>query len=298
MHNENSESSSYLISYCDFLLRACLYSCHHPLPSRPVLPPPQALCVLLPVPDAMSQAATSTPDGPSKRRGSSPPPSDSQKRHRSSKLIDSPSHRETPPQTRAENPPPKLVTPTFSTSSRSLACPFYKNDPIQHQACAHASLSKISYVKQHLFRRHAPSIHCPRCFENFEDHQTLEEHSRQEPPCAVRNERPQHLHGMTNEQFRKLKTRADPKRSEEAQWADIWNVFFPRLPLPVSIHIELDLPEEVDHLREHMAQIIPPGVIAELDLNGTEDLSRRLTGVVLRVTDQWIKKRRESQAGI
>jgi len=65
--------------------------------------------------------------------------------------------------------------------------------------------------------------------------------------------------------------------------------------MPASPYIDLDLPEEVNDLKEHMAQYIPPRIMAELKLDDDEeDLSRRLTELVLGVADQWIEKRRNS----
>ena len=63
--------------------------------------------------------------------------------------------------------------------------------------------------------------------------------------------------------------------------------------MPACPYVDLDLPEEVNDLMEHMAQHVPPRIIAELKLD-EEDLSRRLTELVLRVADQWVEKRRES----
>lgn len=53
-----------------------------------------------------------------------------------------------------------------------LACPFAKKDPLHHRACYKQTLTKISYVKQHLSRNHRTPIYCPICtgvFENEED---------------------------------------------------------------------------------------------------------------------------------
>lgn len=63
--------------------------------------------------------------------------------------------------------------------------------------------------------------------------------------------------------------------------------------MPASPYVDLDLPEEVNDLMEHMAQHVPPRIIAELKLE-EEDLSRRLTELVLGVADQWVEKRRNS----
>jgi len=98
---------------------------------------------------------------------------------------------------------------------------------------------------------------------------------------------------MTNEQLSRLRPRANPTQSETEQWEEIWNILFPGIPMPASAYVDLDLPEEVNDLMEHMAQYVPPRIIAELKLD-EEDLSRRLTELVLGVADQWVEKRRNS----
>ena len=190
--------------------------------------------------------------------------------------------------------PPERVQPTPSTALRCLACPFYKRSPSQHRSCAHANLSKLSYVKQHLTRKHAPSIQCSRCYETFREHGALDKHSRLEPPCKVVQERPKDpSSAMTNEQLSRLRPRANPAQSETEQWEEIWNILFPGIPMPASAYIDLDLPDEVNDLIEYMAQYVPPRIIAELELD-EEGLSRRLAELVLGVADQWVEKRRNS----
>ncbi|OIW23859.1 hypothetical protein CONLIGDRAFT_112279 [Coniochaeta ligniaria NRRL 30616] len=246
-----------------------------------------------------------------KRRGLFQSPSDGRKRPRLSQTS-SPDRRErkvlplskrvqpaqtspTPSPTRRDRRvSPEYVHPDVSTSARSLACPYYKYDPKQHRQCAHANLSKISYVKQHLFRKHPPSIHCSRCYETFGDYEAFEAHQRQRVPCEVKPKRD--LPGMTSEQMHKLKTRSNPTQDETGQWEEIWKILFPQTPPPASVYIDLSLPEEVNDLREHMARYIPPRIVNVLGLADNEDLSRELMEMVLDVTDQWIGKRRVSQA--
>jgi hypothetical protein len=98
---------------------------------------------------------------------------------------------------------------------------------------------------------------------------------------------------MTNEQLSRLRLRANPTQSETEQWEEIWNILFLGVPMPASPYVDLDLPEEVNDLMEHMAQHVPPRIITELKLE-EEDLSRRLTELVLGVADLWVEKRRNS----
>jgi hypothetical protein len=177
-----------------------------------------------------------------------------------------------------------------STANQSLACPFYKHNPSQHRSCAQAYLAKISYLKQHLFRKH-DLPYCPRCFQTFQDNIRVAEHLRQVPSCDIVDQ-PSDFPGMTNEQSERIRARANPRHTEQEQWKEIWKILFPGIPPPASVYIELDLPEEVNDLREHMAQYIPPRIIEELGLDETEELLRKATQLVLVISSQWIEKRR------
>jgi hypothetical protein len=48
-------------------------------------------------------------------------------------------------------------------SSKLLACPFWKLDPGKHRECFRMKLDRISRVKQHLNRKHAPDFYCEFC---------------------------------------------------------------------------------------------------------------------------------------
>jgi len=171
-----------------------------------------------------------------------------------------------------------------SSANQSLACPFYKHNPSKHRSCAQAYLAKTSYLKQHLCRKHNLP-YCARCFKTFQGNKRLAEHLRQVPSYDIVDQ-PSDFPGITNEQSDRIRTRANPRQTEQEQWKEIWNILFPGIPPPAFVYIELDLPEEVNDLREHMAQYIPPRIIEELGLDETEELSRRVTSCYFKSVDR------------
>ncbi|KAI0811341.1 hypothetical protein GGR55DRAFT_96355 [Xylaria sp. FL0064] len=68
---------------------------------------------------------------------------------------------------------------------RTLACPFYTNNPAQYFKCARYKLSRIKDVKQHLTRIHKEPIHCSRCYTIFDNESTRDDHVRGPDSCEV-----------------------------------------------------------------------------------------------------------------
>ncbi|KAM7212471.1 hypothetical protein V8F06_012158, partial [Rhypophila decipiens] len=187
--------------------------------------------------------------------------------------------------------------PHLGTPDQSLACPYYKYDPVAYHQCARLNHSRLSYVKQHLARKHAPRNFCARCFETFDAQQDLFRHQRQTPLCDPLPPRP--LPFMSWEQFTKLKNRSNPALHEAGQWEEIWNLLFPGEPSPASPYVYLDVPEEVNEFREYMAQEIPQMISQrfrhgdEAYLVGSqEDMDKIIKDIVVEVSDQWIGRRR------
>lgn len=46
-----------------------------------------------------------------------------------------------------------------------LACPFYRNDPVQHRNCGMSKITRICDLRQHLRRHHRLPLFCGRCKE-------------------------------------------------------------------------------------------------------------------------------------
>ncbi|KAK7413766.1 hypothetical protein QQX98_007333 [Neonectria punicea] len=131
---------------------------------------------------------------------------------------------------------------------QSLACPFYKHDPIRHRRCHTYVMKRISYVKQHLQRNHQQPIHCMVCMAVFDDEDRLFEHSRAQS-CQMRP-RDQRPDGMTPKQQKQLAVRANQKKNEAEQWYEIYTMLFPGADRPSSPYVSRDLSEDMSSFRE------------------------------------------------
>jgi hypothetical protein len=128
-----------------------------------------------------------------------------------------------------------------------LACPFWKNDPMNHGTCYRRNLTKISYVKQHLDRRHSVPIHCVLCLRVFPTEEECRAHQR-ERSCDVREYvKPE---GISPEQRELLKRRAQQNQSQEDQWFEIYRLLFPGSPLPYSPYIDDNFSEDLNKFHE------------------------------------------------
>ncbi|KAI1413411.1 hypothetical protein F5Y13DRAFT_198707 [Hypoxylon sp. FL1857] len=183
---------------------------------------------------------------------------------------------------------PKKTHHPPSLPTRTLACPFYKKAPREHQRCARLILSKISYVKQHLIRQHSAGIYCSRCYEKFPQVGDLETHQRQNPPCKIRPQK--EISGITGPQKEWLSRRSNQALSDEDKWIEIWNFLFPDHQKTVSAYIDLDLPEEVNWLRDYVVSEAP-GRLKNMDpANGD------VAGLLSWVVEDWKRCWREGNA--
>lgn len=127
-----------------------------------------------------------------------------------------------------------------------LACPFWKSDPTTHWECFLKKLTTISYVKQHLARRHAPDFYCERCFQIFSNNQDYHGHMKN-AVCQWRGASAK-LDGITHQQSKQLSRKS--AGSIQDQWFNMWNIIFPGAPPPISIFVDSDQSEEFCLMRE------------------------------------------------
>ncbi|OHW93851.1 hypothetical protein CSPAE12_07576 [Colletotrichum incanum] len=144
---------------------------------------------------------------------------------------------------------PKVPTPPTKT----LACPFWKKDPDNHRQCYKKVLSKIKYVKTHLYRFHAAPITCPCCGAEFQSEDVRDEHLRARRCEVVEQGYIANHEGLTPGRMRQVSKRADPRHSEEEQWFVVWDTIFPNTPRPSSAYIDGALSEDVSNLHEFFA---------------------------------------------
>ncbi|KAF6839468.1 hypothetical protein CPLU01_01888 [Colletotrichum plurivorum] len=189
----------------------------------------------------------------STQQGTSSTP-DSSRHSRKRSHSGDPDDRRSPPNDPNAPPDskrPKLPTPT--TAGRHLACPFWKRDPENHRHCYKKVLSRVKYVKQHLYRFHEAPISCACCGAEFSDERLRDEHVRARR-CLVVERRGFFSGGMTRAQRLEVSRRANPKESEEEQWFAIWDVIFPGEPRPVSAYVDAELSQDLCAYREFHAR--------------------------------------------
>lgn len=144
------------------------------------------------------------------------------------------------PRKRLKGPPShSLEKPRF------LACPFWKLDPNKHWECFLKKLTTVSYVKQHLSRRHTPALYCQTCFAIFDDEALLESHILSR---SCERDPLESLEGISTIQSRKLSQKS--KGTTEEQWYAIWDILFPSESRPLSIYIDSDQSADFVLLRE------------------------------------------------
>ncbi|KAK1572764.1 uncharacterized protein LY79DRAFT_43252 [Colletotrichum navitas] len=144
---------------------------------------------------------------------------------------------------------PKVPAPPTKT----LACPFWKKNPDSHRQCYKKVLSRIKYVKSHLYRFHPAPITCPCCGAEFQSEGVRDGHLRARRCEVVERSDIADHEGLTAERMRQVSRRADPRLSEEEQWFVIWDTIFPNTPRPSTAYIDGALSEDICNFHEFFA---------------------------------------------
>ena len=114
-----------------------------------------------------------------------------------------------------------------------LACPFYMRDPTEHAQCQNVSLTKMSFVKQHLNRKHRGPPYCERCGMDFRSEDELLAHLSSAEICLI--QRPlEGLRGMTKYQEAMLLMRSKHKLQADEQWYEVFRHLLPGEQPPPS----------------------------------------------------------------
>lgn len=131
-----------------------------------------------------------------------------------------------------------------------LACPYFKKDARQHQACCGFGYKKISYVKSHIYQKHAIAMYCPVCQQTFDNVYLRDSHTR-ELNCE-RVEDTRAPDGITSEQRDWLGRRGPRGFTEEQQWFRIFEHLFPGHPVPQSPYNESPVSQDVLDFKKHI----------------------------------------------
>ncbi|KAI0892522.1 hypothetical protein F4806DRAFT_505481 [Annulohypoxylon nitens] len=150
------------------------------------------------------------------------------------------------------------------TPRLSLACPYYKRDRVRHRSCLLKELTKISYIKQHLRRKHAQPLYCPSCGEIFRSQSDERAHIR-DRACITRYF--QAPEGLSHDQIQGLSDRVDKKLNLEQQWYSMWDDIFPGVRRPLSPYVQGPINEMLTNLREFLRDRGPTLIMENLHAN-------------------------------
>ncbi|KAF2031671.1 hypothetical protein EK21DRAFT_35713, partial [Setomelanomma holmii] len=122
-----------------------------------------------------------------------------------------------------------LATVESSDTGARFACPFFKHEPNRYRnrrTCPGPGWPTVHRMKEHLYRAHAQSIYCPRCYTMFDADSDLSNHLRS-AYCQVST--PQPIEGIDRETLKALRKRSPALRLEEDKWRDVYRLLFPHV---------------------------------------------------------------------
>ncbi|QYS98753.1 hypothetical protein H0G86_005916 [Trichoderma simmonsii] len=160
-------------------------------------------------------------------------------------------------------------------------CPFYLQNPSDYgegnwELCAKRRWRTYQRMREHLLRKHIrPVILCEKCFEEFEDGDSLRTHS--ESQC----ERKAHSPYLSTEQQSQLQTRIKGGMKEAEKMEQMYQIFsingdFPSSERSREIGLEISLRSTI------AASLIPPGDIERI----TNDTLQAIQRVKSRSADR------------
>ncbi|KAI9151305.1 putative epoxide hydrolase [Paramyrothecium foliicola] len=156
--------------------------------------------------------------------------------------------------------------------SRSVryACPFLKANRRRHIDCSRHQLTRISDVKQHIFRAHISPEHCARCQAVFPTDEDMTRHLRQDEPCQVLSPSTPLPPAVTDRQVAKLRSRLPRTLTDTEKWYTIWDILFPGLPQPASPYETGDALELLDSIKSSLTTSLSPTLCNNLRAHGLD----------------------------
>lgn len=142
-----------------------------------------------------------------------------------------------------------------------LACPYFKKDSRHHRACCGFGGKKLSYVKSHIYKKHAIAIYCPVCQQPFESVQSRDDHNRARTCERVESARAPD--GITSEQRNWLHQRGPRELNEVEQWFRIFEFLFPGYQKPHSPYNDTEFSEDLQDFRDYISQDTAQDVLLE-----------------------------------
>jgi hypothetical protein len=181
---------------------------------------------------------------------------------------------------------------TAESSSKSrrkylLACPFCKKDPQKYQVCYRHKITKISYVKLHLYRKHQLPLHCARCCITFKTEEAQDIHVIA-GTCENRKPKPE-WSGITRSQKQQLEMPVSSRLTEEEQWFTIWDILFPGQPRPHSPYVDSGLSEQLCSFQDFAFETGPAIICDLLIAEGYVAREPNLNGDVQTLRAQYLR---------
>ncbi|KAJ8131746.1 hypothetical protein O1611_g1875 [Lasiodiplodia mahajangana] len=134
-------------------------------------------------------------------------------------------------------------------ADRYFACPYYLRDHKSYSGCRKYELSRIRDVKQHLSRLHQRPPYCPRCYSTYDNEDARDDHIRTQQ-CEARA--PVAIDGVSDDQQKILRRRANSKQTAEDQWYFVWDTLFPNTLRPDSVYLDKAFSDVMSLLRRYM----------------------------------------------
>lgn len=140
------------------------------------------------------------------------------------------------------------------STTRTLACPFFRCNPWDNIRCASLTLRRPRDVKHHLMRDHRLPLYCPTCGRSdFANVAERDRHIQDErcvaPPGAV----PADAEGLDPGQVTQLHDyRARRRQGVAKTWGEIWAIARPNDPCPPNIFMGGIFEEVVGMIREYL----------------------------------------------
>ncbi|UKZ80298.1 hypothetical protein TrVFT333_008055 [Trichoderma virens FT-333] len=134
---------------------------------------------------------------------------------------------------------PVVRPPASDGAPRRLACIFSKCSPEgQPPTCLDKDFENFSRVKEHVRKKHCNPIYCPRCYlTRFRTRREFDAHLRQPIICHLREFKEMNGYNPENkEQNVIIGQRANPGKSEEERWMELFKAVFPGYLPPDSIY--------------------------------------------------------------
>ncbi|KAM7203143.1 hypothetical protein V8F20_004085 [Naviculisporaceae sp. PSN 640] len=166
-----------------------------------------------------------------------------------------------------------------------LACPFFKHNQSRYRmwrACPGPGWPTVHRIKEHVYRKHALPVRCPRCHQVFDTELQKDDHISQEERCA-QTEDTSPPEGIDADKAKLLRSRKGKNKeaSEVEKWNEMYMILFP----------EADSANLPSPYYDYAAELPPPGSPGGEFIRYEQFLRRELPGRVRQELETRIEER-------